>query len=116
MDITFDEKSKFFISYLDTEEGNFYKFIFINFICFLQGVFLTFVNRKIKNNRIENILLDILLKFIYYAQKVFNMLTLMTCNGYLILANVVGISFGEFFIKEKNTNFKVEEKMQCNIC
>lgn len=42
----------------------------------------------------KNIILDTLLKGLYYTIKCFNMLTLMTCNGYFIFFNALGIAIG----------------------
>jgi hypothetical protein len=90
--------------------------MFITFICFLQGAWLTFILRKFKDFNTSNILKDTMVKFIYFSSKTLNMLTLMTCNGYLILFNVLGIAIGDLFFKEKEKEYLVEEKMCCNVC
>ena len=79
----------------------------ITFICFLQGIWLTFNLRNFKEFKSSSIANDTLIKFIYFSTKTLNMLTLMTCNGYLVLFNILGIAVGEIFFKEKEKEYLV---------
>ena len=72
--------------------------------------------RNFKERKTNNLIKDTGIKFIYYSSKTLNMLTLMTCNGYLIFINIMGIAIGEIFIKEKEKQYLIEEKMCCNVC